>query len=253
MDIKIIVAAHKEYWMPEDKVYIPLQVGKACPGRTDLGYFGDDTGDNISIKNPDYCELTGLYWAWKNLQADYIGLTHYRRHFTSKGAQNVENKKLNVLKADEWQQVLQTHHVVVPKKRRYYIETIQSQYIHAHNIKGLAAAKKVLLALHPEYEEAWKTVMNRNWGHMFNMFVMRRDYFDAYCSWLFSILFEVERKRNLARLEPRIYGYISERLLDVWIDHNRIDYWEQNVSFLEKQNWVKKGGSFVKRKLGVKA
>ena len=65
MDIKIIVATHKKYWMPSDDIYLPVHVGKK--GKTDLGYQGDDTGDNISDKNTNYCELTGLYWAWKNL------------------------------------------------------------------------------------------------------------------------------------------------------------------------------------------
>lgn len=80
--IKIVVATHKKYRMPEDGCYLPLQVGKA--GKEALGYQGDDTGDNISEKNPYYCELTGLYWAWKNLDAEYIGLVHYRRYFASK-------------------------------------------------------------------------------------------------------------------------------------------------------------------------
>ncbi|MBQ7883295.1 MAG: DUF4422 domain-containing protein [Phascolarctobacterium sp.] len=79
MDIKILVATHKKYWMPEDEVYLPLHVGR--DGKEDLGYMGDNTGDNISDKNASYCELTGLYWAWKNLDCEYIGLCHYRRYF----------------------------------------------------------------------------------------------------------------------------------------------------------------------------
>ena len=80
MDIKVIVAAHKPYRMPQDSMYLPLHVGRALTDQ-DLGWQGDNTGDNISLKNPYYCELTGLYWAWKNLKADAIGLVHYRRFF----------------------------------------------------------------------------------------------------------------------------------------------------------------------------
>ena len=79
-NIKIIVATHKEYNMPSDDIYLPVQVG--AEGKKDLGYQKDNIGNNISKKNPFFCELTGLYWAWKNLKADYIGLAHYRRHFS---------------------------------------------------------------------------------------------------------------------------------------------------------------------------
>ena len=68
--------------MPNDPLYLPLQVG--AEGKDDLGYQRDNVGENISAKNPNYCELTGLYWAWKNLDADFIGLAHYRRHFSYK-------------------------------------------------------------------------------------------------------------------------------------------------------------------------
>ena len=59
MNIKILVATHKQYWMPEDSVYMPIHVGRE--GKADIGYTGDHTGDNISSKNANYCELT--YWA----------------------------------------------------------------------------------------------------------------------------------------------------------------------------------------------
>ena len=80
--VKIIIATHKKYRMPDDEMYIPVQVG--AEGKDDLGYTRDNTGDNISNLNSQYCELTGLYWAWKNLDADYVGLAHYRRHFRVK-------------------------------------------------------------------------------------------------------------------------------------------------------------------------
>ena len=86
---------------------------------------------------------------------------------------------------------------------------------------------------------------------MFNMFVMRRDLFDAYCSWLFDILGEVEARLDItgwSTYEARVYGFISELLLDVWLEANHIAYQEQNVSFLEPQDWLKKGSAFLLRK-----
>ena len=110
----IVVATHKAFPMPTDKMYIPLHVG--AEGKTnedgtplDLGYQKDNTGDNISAKNANYCELTGLYWAWKNLKADYIGLVHYRRYFQgiSKMPANARTGVGNAAKglaqdADKW-------------------------------------------------------------------------------------------------------------------------------------------------------
>ena len=82
------------------------------------------------------------------------------------------------------------------------------------------------------------------------MFVMRRDVFDSYCTWLFSVLFELEKRLDISSFDPynkRVFGFVGERLLDVWLENNVIMYREQNVSFMEYQNWLKKGGLFLKR------
>lgn len=79
MDIKILVACHRKFDVPSDPIYFPVHVG--TEGKAPIGFTPDSTGDNISAKNPMYCELTGLYWAWKNLSCDYIGLVHYSRYF----------------------------------------------------------------------------------------------------------------------------------------------------------------------------
>ncbi|MBQ0066990.1 MAG: DUF4422 domain-containing protein [Phascolarctobacterium sp.] len=82
-NIVMLIAMHKPAWIPNDEMFMPLFVG--AEGKENWGnekdVVGDNSGDNISIKNPFYCELTGLYWAWKNLNCDYIGLSHYRRYF----------------------------------------------------------------------------------------------------------------------------------------------------------------------------
>lgn len=246
MDVKIIVATHKKYWMSDDKVYLPLHVGHA--GKEDLGYQGDDTGDNISQKNANYCELTGLYWAWKNLAAEYIGLCHYRRYFVKTRWGKAQEA---VFKKRDFEELLVQHPVLVPRKRCYYIETIRSHYNHSHYAKDLDMTEMVITELYPKYIVSFNNVMERTWAHMFNMLVMRRDLLDGYCRWLFHILSEVERRTDISHYDPveaRIYGYLSELLLDVWLETNNIPYAEVQVRFMERQNWVKKGGIFLKRK-----
>lgn len=249
MDIKIIVASHKKYWMPADDIYLPLHVGKE--GKADIGFIGDNTGDNISNKNANYCELTGLYWAWKNLPAEYIGLCHYRRYFTRSNPCSCSKKKQVILTKAEWEELLNEHPIIVPDKRKYYIETNRSHYNHSHYAKDLDMTEKIIQEKYPQYSEAFSKVMERTWAHMFNMFVMRRDYFDEYCNWLFDVLQKLEKRTDITdydAVEARIYGYISELLLDVWLETNQLEYYEQNVAFLEPQNWLKKGGTFLKRK-----
>ncbi len=245
-----MIATHKAYWMPEDAVYLPLHVG--AEGKADLGYTKDNTGDNISAKNPNYCELTGMYWAWKNLKADFIGFVHYRRYFTRKEIRNIELKKDQILDFEEWQYLLSKHSVVVPDKRKYYIETNRSHYNHAHPSIGLDETERIIQERYPEYHEPFLLVMNRTWAHMFNMFVMRQELFQEYCQWLFGILFELENRLDVSTFDAynsRVFGFVSERLLDVWLVKNQLPYYEQNVSFLEPQNWLKKGGLFLKRKV----
>ena len=139
MDIRIVVAAHKPYWVPSDPMYLPVHVG--AEGKPPLQYQPDNTGDNISRKNPNYCELTGLYWAWKNLDADYIGLVHYRRHFSNGWVWR--SKKERVINRKGLESKLKKSSVLLPKPRHYWIETNYSQYVHAHHAEDLDCGKTI--------------------------------------------------------------------------------------------------------------
>ena len=246
--IIIIIATHKPYWMPEDPVYFPLQVGKI--GKPDLGFEGDDTGINISAKNPYYCELTGLYWAWKNLKADYIGLVHYRRHFSDGGHRG--DKKMHVIHGEAFERMLTSYPVLLPQKRHYWIETNYSQYAHAHHAVDLDLTRRILEEKFQGYVKGFDRVMKRTSGHRFNMFVMRSDILGEYCSWLFEILFTLEQRIDISTYtanDQRVFGFVGERLLDVWLEQNEIRSKDIPYVFMEKQNWVKKGSDFMRRKL----
>ncbi len=246
-DIKIIIATHKKYEMPKDKMYIPVHVG--ADGKDDLGYIKDNSGDNISKKNPFFCELTGLYWAWKNLDAEYIGLAHYRRHFSIK--RKSKNKFENVLTEQQLQKILEKTDVVLTKKRKYYIENLYSHYKHTMYIEPLDETGKIIEEMYPEYSAYFNKLHKRTSAHMFNMFIMKKEKFDEYCNWLFDILFELEQRVDNSKYDTfhaRFYGRVSELLLDVWLNTNGYTYKEVKVISMEKVNWWKKVTSFLKAK-----
>lgn len=251
-NIKIIVATHKKYQMPEEKMYLPIHVGKE--GKQDLGYTGDNTGDNISNKNNFYCELTGMYWAWKNLDADYIGLCHYRRYFScSKKIPKEEQEKFKaVLHEDEVNKIIEKTDVILPKKRSYFhIENLYDHYKHTMYVEPLEETRKIIEEKCPKYLTEFDKLHKRTSAHMFNMFIMKKEILDKYCTWLFDILFELEKRYNPSQYDSfhaRYLGRISELLLDVWIYTNKISYEEVRVIDMQPVNWWKKGTSFLKAK-----
>ncbi|MDC4186164.1 DUF4422 domain-containing protein [Loigolactobacillus coryniformis] len=248
MNIKILVATHKNYVMPQDQsLYLPIFVGKDLHPDVNHTFQGDNTGDNISIKNAHYNELTAIYWAWRNLAADAIGLVHYRRYLSLHKQKNLAT----ILTQQQTESLLQQHDIVLPKKRDYYIESNYSHYVHAHHKEPLNLTRKIIEQDYPAYLNAFDQVMQRKSAHMFNMFIMKKRPFNEYCQWLFDILAKVEQNLDISdynQYETRVYGFISERLLDVWLAVNhQYRTTEVNFVYMEKQNWLIKGGNFLKR------
>lgn len=247
-NVKIIVATHKKYQMPKYSLYLPVQVGSY--GKESIGYQRDDDGENISLKNPYYCELTGLYWAWKNLDADYIGLAHYRRHFTySKKIPKSEDEKFDVvLNQENVEELLECNDIILPKLRKYYIENLYDHYKHTMYIEQLDEARKIIEEKYPEYINEFDKLHKRKSMHAFNMFIMKKDILNNYCKWLFDILLELEKRIDPSKYDEfhaRYLGRVSERLLDVYINTNNLKYKEVNVIDMQNINWLKKGSAFL--------
>ncbi|MFD1672042.1 DUF4422 domain-containing protein [Agrilactobacillus yilanensis] len=253
MEIKILTATHKLYPMPERAPYLPIFVGKALHPLLEVPYIGDDTGRNISVKNATYSELTAQYWAWQNLNtADAVGLVHYRRYFQGDQRHGAINQRL--LTQDALETLFQTTAVIVPKRRHYYVETNRSHYIHAHHQTGLDLARLIISRDYPAYLRAFDWQMQQTSAHMFNMFVMKQSQFQAYSGWLFDILFKIEAQLDIATYTPyerRVYGFISELLLDVWLKTTQQKYTEIPFLCTESQHWLKKGPQFLARKLAA--
>ena len=246
-DIKVIIATHKEYQMPEDKMYLPVHVG--AEGKENIGYQPDNAGENISNKNAFFSELTGLYWAWKNLDAEYIGLAHYRRHF--KGARKGPDIFDRILTKAEADKLLDKTDIIVTKKRRYFIENIYDHYAHTLYVETLDKAKEIIERKYPEYIPAYNKCMKRTHMHAFNMFIMKKELLDEYCAWIFDILFDLEealKDKKYNAFHSRYPGRVSEVLLDVWLETNGYTYKEVPFLYTEKVNMVKKVIMFLRAK-----
>lgn len=259
-NVQIIVATHKKYQMPKDEMYLPLHVGADSKldkngNELDLGYLKDNIGDNISKLNPFFCELTGLYWAWKNLDSDYIGLVHYRRHFSLKKRENIWD---SILTYNQIKPYLNKIKIFIPTKRKYYIETLYSHYEHTHYSSQLNETRKIISEKYPVYITSYDKVIRHTYGYMFNMMIMQKELLNDYCMWLFDILFELGKRIDISELntfQRRFYGRISEIIFNVWLDQKIVsdaikenEVMEIPYIHIEKVNWRKKGIAFLKAK-----
>ncbi|MBQ6592653.1 MAG: DUF4422 domain-containing protein [Solobacterium sp.] len=249
----VLIAAHKACPVPDDPLYLPVFVGSA--GKPDNGFQRDDEGDNISTRNIRYSELTGLYWGWKHIECDNLGLVHYRRYFSLR-PKDAKNGFLDaVLTSTEAESLLQQYRILVPKKRHYYIETIYSHYAHTFYGEQLDAAQEIIRDSCPEYLPAFRTFMKRRSGYMFNMAIMRKELFDQYCGWLFALLPRIEERvddSGYTDFHRRWAGRVSERLFNVWLMHQieqgtirRQEIRELPYIYDGSVNWPKKIASFL--------
>lgn len=213
---KIYVLTHKKIDLPTDKIYEALHVGRSIS--QDLGYLGDNTGDNISNLNPFFGELTGIYWIWQNdLESDFIGVCHYRRFFLNHCDEILNEHELEILLSD---------YDCITSDQTSTGVTNHESYGKTHPIKDLDIVIESLKKLYPDYATSCDEYMSDNKSCYSNLAVMPRQMFSDYCSWLFSILFDASEKINVDDYDlyqRRVYGFLSEMLLDIYVRHNNFN------------------------------
>lgn len=239
MDLQIYLAGHKDFARLPGDIFIPIHVGRA--GRpASFCALGDDTGDHISGRNDSFCELTALYWIWKNTQhQSHVGLFHYRRHLSFGRPPRKSNRwgvieydglsdhylAENRLDPESVAAIVAEHDLILPEKWDVASAGSHSLYDHFekgshHAIGDYDLALQILLEKYPDYAAAAKRVNRAKTGYFTNMFVMRRDLFDAYAEWLFDILFELEQRLDISNYsvqERRIFGFIGEWLFNIYL------------------------------------
>ena len=233
-NIVIFVCAHKEVPLPQHPYFLPVQAGTALRDYIP-GYQPDNEGDNISIKNPHFCELTCHYWAWRNLKnVDIVGLNHYRRYFdfTRRWPQFSADKHFiateDFLKQDyqfpNLEKMLQRYDIILPVARHWRVSNTQ-QYANYHIAKDWEMLRQIIKERCPQYLPAFERTMDHsNKAVGYNMFITKWKHFDSYSEWLFDILFEVERRVPPIDdpIQSRIYGYMSERLINVFCEYHHL-------------------------------
>ena len=217
--VSIYVATHKKAKRVKHSCYVPICVG-ATNREDTFGYITDDTGVNISAKNPNFCELTALYWMWKNAQSDIIGLVHYRRYFYNS---IFSYRADRVLSEKDIKRLLKRNDLIVPLPYQVRYTTIKNHYAKHHNVEDYLKCGEIIKNLYPDYYDSYKVISNQKQLYSYNMLICRKELFDQYMEWMFSILFKLEKEIDISSYDAygkRVFGFLSERLFNIWLHKN---------------------------------
>jgi hypothetical protein len=239
--IKIFVVTHKENPLLSNEVLVPIQVGTNESITPTI--LRDNTLDNIAVKNGNYCELTAAYWIWKNVKdADYVGICHYRRYLNFYNnwynlkpsaqkkikTEDFKNTKLYNVSSDKLEKkiasILSEYDVILCRPYKFKTSTLTKNYCDDHRCEDWDLTKKIILEKYPEYKDNIVKFLDEGTTfHIGNMMITSKEKFDAYYSWLFSILFELESQIKIPEdaYQARIFGFISERLINLYMYHNK--------------------------------
>ena len=228
-NLDIFICTHKQYEKPvHNNVYKTLCVGNNIELYGD-NIFRDNVGDNISDMNAFYCELTGLYWIWKNYDIkEYIGICHYRRYFDF---------------FDDLPNDIEDFDIILPEPE-YFSENVYQHYDFNHNLEDLKFVSEIMINKYNVPAEIVNGVFNdRNYMHCYNMLICNKSFFNEYCEFIFGILNDYLEHHNIHTIDDvyqmvekngdkylkdfplnntisyqsRIGGYLSERLLNVFV------------------------------------
>jgi len=260
--IKIYVFYYKsDYILKTDQIYQPIMAGNALlSGNKTI--HGDDSGENISAKNPYYSELTGIYWVWKNTSQDVTGSCHYRRYFTALPepafyklkrilyyplgiykkrwgliyTEKVDRFLHRILNREQLENLLLQYDGVLPQARKLRY-TVETHYRRHHNINDLKILEDVLVDLYPEYLDAYHLILKGKRLYANNMFILKDINYQEFMNWWFNVIFEFENRidlNNYTGYQKRIIGFIAERLLNVWFEKKQLNCVELPVIYFKR-------------------
>ncbi|KAA9371155.1 DUF4422 domain-containing protein [Ochrobactrum quorumnocens] len=238
--IKIYLSYFADARKVSNSILTPIQVGRS-PSLVNLDMIGDDTGDNISDRNSAYCELTGIYWAWKNdTKADYLGFMHYRRFLDFYPDVDRANETIQGVFVDEFEDdffdefglteervsaTMKDCDGVIPAPINvsdFGGKSVEQQYRVSpdHHIGDFYLAEKVVSELYPHDSIYFKRMAKGKLLYPCNIFIFKRELFAEYCDWVFPILDELHKRINTSNYSTqakRAVGFLAERLFTTFV------------------------------------
>lgn len=259
--LKIYVFYYKKGSVLElNQIYQPIMAGNALLEATTV-IQGDNSGENISIKNKYFSELTGIYWVWKNTRQEITGACHYRRYFTAQPepflyrlkrlfyfpaglykkrfgliyTNNTNHFVPGIISEKEIEVLFQKYDAILPQARKlkYTVETHFTRY---HDISDLNLIESIIKEKYPDYLKAFYKVIKGKRLYANNMFVLKDQHFQEFMIWWFDMLFEFEQRIDVSKYtgyQQRIFGFIAERLLNVWFSHRQLKCVELQVIYFK--------------------
>lgn len=241
MTTTIYIVTHKSYELKikKEHIYKDLLLGAALGNKGNADSLKDDTGNNISSKNKSFCELTGIYWIWKNSTSDIIGLDHYRRFFVK------SENALNLLSENDIKEILARYDIIMPKRNPnvFSNKTAAQFFGDQHDPLVWTLCRDYIKENFPTYLSDFDWFSREKTGYVFTMFIGRKEVLDEYFEWLFQILNALEKEVDLSIYDDynkRMYGFVAERLINVWVHHKNLKVKEVPVYMTDKPSLKEK-------------
>jgi len=262
---KILVCTHKKARCLNDNVYLPIQVGR-LEVDFDLGFQTDADGINIGHKHFTYSEYTAAYWAWKNLKdVDYIGWCHYRRYFCLNDRKSYKRETLIIkeedvskmnFSTDSLNDIFSKFDVILPHKR-VFPSSAWSVVNRCHDARDMQIMENVVRRLYPGYMTTFNKFLKKtNRIEQLGLLITKKEIFDNYCTWLFSILFEIEKQTNTDKNSlntSRKLAFIAEQISPIYFHHNKLKIKHLPVAWvnpnIQNKSWLRYYGSNIKSTL----
>lgn len=264
--VKIYVPYHKPYPIVKSDIIVPINLGRAVLDQTtkdgslsadDMSYMitnmiGDDTGENISRKNREYCELTGLYWIWKNClncnEISHIGYMSYRRLFIFNDAlinaiNDLDEVSYNGYILDKSREKI-LHYVgldsstvlsacsnydcILPYKvnlKKFGINSVLHDYVEkipGMHLNDILLLNDYIYNMNPELGAMFKEYLYSSYKYMYQCFILRSNIFVEYCKFMFNILFNFEKQVNVDLYTingKRTLAYLGEHLYGFYLSY----------------------------------